>query len=659
MRLTAAAAAAASSSSAKKKVSANIKGWKQEKFRTSLPSTDRLVAFFMAFCVLFVAITSFAPEPVGLLSTNCPCEDGIQQCICPRPTVEALTVFQMVCLANSRVAAYACYPLYPVLCLTMSRNLLAWLQHTVIVEYVPFPTCAHHLHKWAGTCVGILVLWHGLWHLIRWGVQNNMQFLVDHPTGITGLIMIVLTPVIVCPMRIEYLRKRISFEIRKFLHYTSWIWMGALCFHAPKRNVFWIVGTPLVIYWVDWLFGLLINTRMAPSARFVRLESAVMIRLKKPKGFELKGAGGYCYLCVPWITKLEWHAFSAFKDPHNDDYVCFCIAKAGGWTRKLHEEVHEPIDRRIWLNGPYPSPFETALDTDNIISVASGIGITPALSAIKSLADHRKMHLIWMVRDASLLEFMFDFGIVVDDDAYTLIFYTGKRELVFQRPLPYNVWVFKGRPDLDDLVVSIITATKSGQELDMSDYEEIIEHHVDHDLEGATPAPLNLEHEFFKEVTRLTSTYSIDELFRAAVNRSHLGTRFISYEGLKGLIEDIFVRKFSDDQLRELFEQADQNKSGTISRGEFDSFMQHLQQRNKEHFDQIRKTRQQQKYASSKVSISFGPTVEEEEADKVVQVERPDHWRLLYCGGSAPVVEALNKVSAEHCIPFSIESFGW
>jgi ferric-chelate reductase len=631
-------------------------GWKQEKFRRSPPPTDLFVGFFMAFCVVFIAITSFSPEPIGLLSADCPCQGGLERCICPRPTVEALTVFQLFCLGNSRVAAYACYPLYLVLCLTMCRNVLAWLQHTVIVEYLPFPTSAHHLHKWSGSVVGILVLWHSLWHLIRWGVQDNMKFLVDEPTGITGLICMVLTPVIVWPMQIEYLRKRISFEIRKRLHYFSWIWLGALCFHAPKRNVFWIVGTPLVIYWIDWVFGLIINTRVAPSARFVRLESAVMIRLKKPNGFKLKGSGGYCYLCVPWVSKFEWHAFSTFKDPYQDDYICFCIATAGDWTRKLHEEVHEPIYRRLWLNGPYPSPFETAADTDNVISVASGIGITPALSAIKSLADHRKMHLIWMVRDASLLEFMFDFGIVVDDDAYTIIFYTGKRELVFRRPLPYNVLIFKGRPDLDDLIVSLIESTMNRKELDMSRYEAIYEHLEDHDLEGVAAIQPNLEHDFFKEVTRLTSTYSIDELFRAAVHRSHLNSRNISYEGLKALIQDIFVRKFSDDQLRELFEKADQDKSGRISRKEFDSFMQHLEKRSMEHYDQIRKEKQGKKATSVKSSITLRPMAEE---DKVVKVERPDHWRILYCGGSAPVVEDLKTVSSQHCIPLSLESFAW
>lgn len=363
-----------------------------------------LVGVFMVFCTIFTAVQTFAPEPRGALSADCACR-GIDRCICPRETVEALTFFEMFALANSRIAAYFLYPLYLIMFLSMTRNLKAWLQHTFIVECVPL-TSLHSLHIWAGTLIGVIIFWHALWHLIRWGVQGNLRYLIDSPTGITGMICLAITPLLVWPMRLASLRKKISFEVRKRLHYLSWVWMGALMFHAPQQNVFWIAGAAFLIYLIDWFYGLLVATRIAPSARFVRLESAVMIRVPKPSGFKLKGAGGYCYVCVPWISKLEWHAFSVFRDPFDADCVCFCITVAGDWTRKLHNEVHEPIYRRLWMCGPFPSPFEKATDNDNVISIASGIGITPALSVIKSLADHRKMHLIWIVRDASLLEFV-------------------------------------------------------------------------------------------------------------------------------------------------------------------------------------------------------------------------------------------------------------
>jgi hypothetical protein len=34
-------------------------------------------------------------------------------------------------------------------------------------------------------------------------------------------------------------------------------------------------------------------------------------------------------------------------------------------------------------------------------------------------------------------------------------------------------------------------------------------------------------------------------------------------------------------------------------------------------------------------------------------------WRMMYCGGSAKVVEVLNGVSAKHDVPLSLEFFEW
>ena len=618
--------------------------WKQEKFRPAIPYMYLFVILFMFFCVVFICVRTFAPEPMGLLSAQCPCE-GISRCICPRETVEALDVFQIFCLAMSRISAYMCYPLYLILFLSMARNLKAWLQHTVLVEYVPL-TSIHSLHVWAGTIVGVAVSWHGIWHIIRWGVQHNLNFLIDTPTGITGLICLVITPLLVWPMRLVYLRKKISFEVRKRGHYLSWVWMGSLMFHAPAQHVFWIAGSAFLVYLIDWFYGVFLNTRVAPSARFVRLESAVMIRVPKSEGIELKGAGGYFYLCVPWVSKVEWHAFSAFKDPFDAGCICFCIAVAGDWTQKLHNEVREPIYRRLWLYGPFPSPFESAVDNDNVISVASGIGITPALSVIKSLADHRRMNLIWIVRDASLLEFMIDYGIRFDEDAHTLIFYTGSRELVFRRALPYNVLLLKGRPDLDDLIVSLIRASQEKNVLDLSKYEMLHEHV---DIEAAS----TLEHHFYSEITRLLLTYSVEELFNAAVRRSHLNSRSVCFEGLRELMNSIFIRKFSDDQLKLLFDQADADGSGAIHFAEFEAFIERLQESAATHNNDFNKRVLQRKETCS---ISVVPVMDE---SKSINGLRGDHWRLMYCGGSPQVVDVLKEISSEHRIPLSIESFEW
>jgi ferric-chelate reductase len=136
------------------------------------------------------------------------------------------------------------------------------------------------------------------------------------------------------------------------------------------------------------------------------------------------------------------------------------MATVGDFTKEVHRRLHRPCVRSGWVYGPFPSPFSTGDNFENLITVASGIGITPAISTIVSdsnppklnpsafnpltndflpplipsfaslasqvhLAEHRKVHLIWVCRDADLVEFYMK-RIPFDDDAWSWIFYTGK-----------------------------------------------------------------------------------------------------------------------------------------------------------------------------------------------------------------------------------------
>ena len=77
---------------------------------------------------------------------------------------------------------------------------------------------------------------------------------------------------------------------------------------------------------------------------------------------------------------------------------------AGDWTRELHDAVRRPTRRPVWISGPFASPYSTAINYDNLILVASGIGITPALSIISAHKETRRINLVWICRDPALLE---------------------------------------------------------------------------------------------------------------------------------------------------------------------------------------------------------------------------------------------------------------
>jgi hypothetical protein len=97
--------------------------------------------------------------------------------------------------------------------------------------------------------------------------------------------------------------------------------------------------------------------------------------------------------------------------------------------------------------------------------VASGIGITAAVSSIVSLGATRSVNLIWVCRDADLVEFYLS-KLDFEDDAWSFIFYTGQRPLILgQRHRNKRVLVILGRPNLDDVICGIVDNVTNGKPL--------------------------------------------------------------------------------------------------------------------------------------------------------------------------------------------------
>eukprot|EP00554_Chaetoceros_debilis_P010517 CAMPEP_0194110562 /NCGR_PEP_ID=MMETSP0150-20130528/9789_1 /TAXON_ID=122233 /ORGANISM="Chaetoceros debilis, Strain MM31A-1" /LENGTH=483 /DNA_ID=CAMNT_0038799779 /DNA_START=508 /DNA_END=1956 /DNA_ORIENTATION=+ len=59
------------------------------------------------------------------------------------------------------------------------------------------------------------------------------------------------------------------------------------------------------------------------------------------------------------------------------------MVPAGDWTNEVYNEVSSRTQlRSCWVRGPYVSPYSVAGDFSNLVLVATGIGITPALGVI-------------------------------------------------------------------------------------------------------------------------------------------------------------------------------------------------------------------------------------------------------------------------------------
>ena len=113
-----------------------------------------------------------------------------------RETVCIKDVKSLVFFALSQGSCYFDYPLYMLLFISKDHNLCGALQRTYISEFLPLHNL-HHIHTFAGKVVGFEVISHLFWHLLRWGLAGDIRLLWTHVTGVTGLVSLLVTPLIV------------------------------------------------------------------------------------------------------------------------------------------------------------------------------------------------------------------------------------------------------------------------------------------------------------------------------------------------------------------------------------------------------------------------------------------------------------------------------
>jgi len=167
------------------------------------------------------------------------------------------------------------------------------------------------------------------------------------------------------------------------------------------------------------------------------------------------------YVCLPWVDKSQWHAFSLFEHPDDERRRQVFMLRTGDWTEQVHRALQRDTVRPVWVCGPFSSPYNNARFFDNQILVASGIGITPALSVIRAHKDSRRINLIWAYRDPSMLEFFLE-HLYLDHEGWNLIFYTGKQPLnPVLEELNTNVKIIKSRPSLPHVIPNIIHGIES------------------------------------------------------------------------------------------------------------------------------------------------------------------------------------------------------
>lgn len=379
---------------------------------------------------------------------------------------------QMVCLGITRASAFFMYPALVMVFITKFRATLEVIMKSgfSIMAYQD----AHELHVYCGYVILFDGVLHTIFHIVRWADQGNLYLLFDHFSGISGFILFITLLLICIPMGFDAVRMKMSYEVRKILHYFFVVFSIALAFHAPFSTIpnggFAPIIFPVLIIWyvLDAMYVMLFWTEKIESTVFHVVPTGVQLTMQVSEEFQKRGqSGGYCYVCFPWIAKNEWHAYSLFENPSKPSERQIYIDNLGDWTQKVKDFLERDTHRPIWVMGPFSSPYDNAADFDNQILVAGGIGITPAISVIRKHQDTRRSNLIWAVRDPHMLEFFLKHG-EFSTRGWNLVFYTGKAPLYIgdsNQVVTENgalVHIIRKRPDFPNLVPNIIYSIESG-----------------------------------------------------------------------------------------------------------------------------------------------------------------------------------------------------
>uniref|UniRef100_A0A8B9PCI7 NADPH oxidase 4 n=1 Tax=Apteryx owenii TaxID=8824 RepID=A0A8B9PCI7_APTOW len=239
-----------------------------------------------------------------------------------------------------------------------------------------------------------------------------------------------------------------------------------ICSEEPKfqshfpETWFWISG-PLCLYCVERLYRYIRSNKPVTITSVISHPSNVLeVRMMKVN-FKAR-PGQYVILHCPRVSALEMHNM-AWRSDHvrgweplhppgvrntknigNLLFSCPTDTKAtfgvhlkvvGDWTERFRDLLllHSSQDKEIlpifqqrrypklYVDGPFGSPFEESLNYKVSLCVAGGIGVTPFASVLNTLLDGwksyklRRLYFIWVCRDIESFHWFADLLCMLHD----------------------------------------------------------------------------------------------------------------------------------------------------------------------------------------------------------------------------------------------------
>lgn len=298
---------------------------------------------------------------------------------------------------------------------------LPWLDHYYGHDKVTLA------HKKLGKPILYLVLAHFISSVWQYAISEGKNVIDEFFAMITSVgdlltaTFALVLMILVVVTSLNFARRAVSYEAWYLIHIFAY---AAVLFAIPHQFSTGtdIAGKPVAqAYWITLYLFVLANIvwyRIAtPIVRAIRsnLRVANVVRESSDTtsvyltGRNVAGFGGEAgqfYLLRP-LTATQWwrpHPFSISAAP-NDKFLRFTIGDRGDDTGLLQ---HIKPGTRILLEGPYGVFTEDRRTRENVVLIASGIGIPPIRALAESMAARpHDVTIIYRVRnehDAALLE---------------------------------------------------------------------------------------------------------------------------------------------------------------------------------------------------------------------------------------------------------------
>jgi predicted ferric reductase/Ca2+-binding EF-hand superfamily protein len=298
----------------------------------------------------------------------------------------------------------------------MLRQNLTWLRRTVGNHYLPLDASTA-FHRLVGHVMFALSVVHAGAHGLNYTMLTAplTDTLLGTQAGLTGLALLIVFIVMwICAL--DQVRRRGYFELFYITHWGFVTWFALAVFHGP---VFWQwVTLPLIGYGVERLLRYCKVVEPTHVSHVDLLPSNVThLQLSRPAAFQYR-AGQYLFICLPAISRFEWHPFTLTSCPEEPDYLSLHVRSVGNWTRALYRffaAAETPFPIPAHVDGPYGAPAEHIFASRYAVLIGAGIGVTPFASILKSLlyryragATHtmalRKVHFYWLNKSQDSFE---------------------------------------------------------------------------------------------------------------------------------------------------------------------------------------------------------------------------------------------------------------